>query len=90
MFYGIQMAIENTFDNDIRQLRKHFMTLKGRYYDKWPMGWDRFSALMSAFAPSPDEMKSIADLLHTSFTAHVDEGTVCCVSLQTSNSIFFI
>lgn len=77
-FYGIHMSLENTFANDTRKMRKHFARMKKRYHASFPaIGWDRFSALMSAFAPSADDMKEIANLFHKSFMAHVDEGTVC-------------
>jgi hypothetical protein len=56
-------------------MQEHFKTLKSRYGIEG-MGLDRFSTLLSAFAPSIVELKHITDLLHRAFISHVQEGTV--------------
>jgi hypothetical protein len=76
-FYGIQMAIENTYGNNTKSLRSHFAALKRDLGALFPrMGIDRFSTLMSAFAPSSEELKQISQLLSERFMAHVSDGTV--------------
>ena len=66
-FYGIFMAIENTYGNSVRSLRKHFKAVTQQYGRIPKLGYDRFSALLSAFSPSVDDIKAICDLLHGHF-----------------------
>lgn len=76
-FYGIQMAMENTYGNNTKRQRQHFAQLKRDLGPLFPqMGIDRYSALMSAFTPTPEELKEIADMISARFKAHVVEGTV--------------
>jgi len=75
-FYGIQLAMENTYGNATKDSRRHFAELKTKFQDSWPMGWDRYSALLSAFAPSPTELQELADFLHNTFYHHVHSDTV--------------
>lgn len=62
-FYAIQMAMENTYGNSTSDIQKHFAALKCQYGRSFPnMGIDRFLALLSAFAPSVEELDQIAGL----------------------------
>jgi hypothetical protein len=88
-FYGIQMAIENTYGNNSHSMREHFASLKkdmGHWFPQ--MGIDRFQALMSAFAPSPEELKQISCLLRERFMSHVKTGTVSStLFVSTTNTL---
>jgi len=75
-FYGLWMAVESTHGNNTRSLREHYKLIVDMFGKVPSLGMDRFSTLLSALAPSTDELKTIADLLHETFMAHIDAENV--------------
>ena len=70
-FYGIMMAMENTWGNDVKNMRAHFASVKQRYRAVKKLGWDRFSALLSACTPSFEQLRQICALLNSTAISHV-------------------
>ncbi len=75
-FYGIFMLMESTYGNNTNHLRKHFVHVKATYGGVPKLGWDRFSALLSALQPSNKELQRVCFELQKAFVSHLEPNTV--------------
>ncbi len=75
-FYGLNMLMENTYEDDIKNIRKHFAKIHKDYGHVPKMGVDRFQALLHCFAPSPAKLRDICVLLHKNFADNIENLTL--------------
>jgi hypothetical protein len=78
-FYGIIVALESSYGNSMRNLKKHFASIKSTYGNVPRLGQGRFSALLSAFAPSIEEIKNITNILHENFERHIENVSLITI-----------
>lgn len=72
-FYAIQVAIENTYGNDCRSLRKHHQVIKSKYAS-FPtgLGVARFELLRSCLNPTKEELVEICNKISFNSKGLVD------------------
>jgi hypothetical protein len=76
IFYALIMEIENTWGNDVKNIREHYQQLQEDLGTISRMGIDRFQVMHSAFAPSILEFQLICDILHDNFCMYVSNINV--------------
>lgn len=72
-FYGIIIAMENSYGNDMKNQRTHFKDIKTAYGGVNKLGCDHFEALLHAFVPSLEQLGNICDLFHEAFINHLEK-----------------
>jgi hypothetical protein len=78
-FYGLNILLENTYENDKRDLRKLLKDIYQKFGSIRGLGMDRYTTLRSAFNPSIDEILAICSLLRTTFVEFVDNVELAVV-----------
>jgi DNA integrity scanning protein DisA with diadenylate cyclase activity len=71
--------IENSYDNDTRNLREHFKSIKLQFGEIRGMGLDRLETLWRAFNSSIEEIRQICDILHETFNNYLEYVEICVV-----------
>ena len=85
-FYGLVLAVENTYGNDSKHLRAHFSAVKVKYGKVQKLGYDRYSAIVASFIPSILDLQQVAKLLNECALAHIIVESVSIDSLNGVNS----
>jgi hypothetical protein len=78
-FYGLMVLIENTYGNNTTKLRSHFSMVSESCGGVKKLRMDRFQALWRAFNPSIDELRQIADILHSVWSSFIENVSLVTV-----------
>ena len=72
-WFGIWLQVENTWGNDSKEIRDHFLSVKSECGGCKGLGADRFTYLLNAIQPSVAELTKTADLLSKAAQSVVED-----------------